>query len=122
MSTINDAGALAILNTVGTAQIDTNAVTANEIAANAVNHSEISFGSTTGTFAAGVGVTIIPEGFHWLYTLTFGANLTLEVDVDGSFRTVGTTDSPIFCYSDGTNMRINNSSGSSRTVSYRRLG
>jgi len=86
-----------------------------------VSHSEISFGSTTGSFSASTGATVIPEGFHWLYHATSGATLAVQVNVTGTFITVGTIDSPVFCYSDGANMRINNSSGSSRTISYRRL-
>lgn len=105
-------GTLATLSSVAAGQID----------ANSVNHSEISFGSTTSTFSAGTGTTVIPEGFHWLYHATDGAALAVQVNVSGSFITTGTIDSPVFCYSDGTNMRINNTSGSSKTISYRRLG
>ena len=65
LATISDSGALAALNSVGAAQIDTSAVGQSEIAANAVGQSELK--DTTGIVST---------------TLTTGINLTLP---SGSF-------------------------------------
>lgn len=113
-------GGLAILNTVGAAQIDADAVGSSEIAANAVGTSELTqtVGST-GSQGLADGATWIPAaGFY--NVVCDSAPVVLQIFTGAVWRS-GQSEVGGLIWFDGTNMRIKNNSGGSVTLYYQKL-
>jgi hypothetical protein len=92
------------------------AVTVDKLSSNAVTNAKIL--KTTDEDSVAIGATsvyVIPAG---IYMLTNSADVTVEVYTGGAWRLTSTG----MILSDGTNMRLNNASGSGNTVYYRKLG
>ena len=115
-STITSQGALATLDSVAAGQIDADSVQASEINFASTDTSVASWSSAT-------GARTIPEGIWWIHMAN--TNIDLEVQINSSWVMVFDTGvegvGATMAYSDGTNMRLNNSASLTITIYGRRL-
>lgn len=109
-------GALAVLDTVSTTEIDDLNVTKAKIAADAIDHSKIDWVlDTEGSWSISIAASqVIPEGL-FLYSAP-SSSLSITIGA----RTADAADSGVI-FSDGTNVSIRNDGGAGITVYYRRL-
>ena len=124
MSTISDAGALATLDNVDSAQIISNAITSSKIASDAVGPPAIDWKLTAGpgtTYTINASASqIIPEGI--IVAGVTAGDVDLEVDVGGG-TWVGGPFTAGTIFSDGSSVRLTESSGAtSATVRYLTFG
>lgn len=111
--TITSQGALATLNTVPVGKIDTDAVVADDI----------NFASTeSSSSVTGLGFTVIPAGIYIWWETT--AEIRVEANLNTGWKavtTAGAGGNGGIVYSDGVNMRWHQTTGSTRTVYWRRI-